>query len=251
MTVDPELLASLRYEDFKDLAKQAGLSQHERIGFPDAYREGHEEAILSDLRLKAFNLDSPGCSVMDIGCGCGALAGHLMEFCRSRQHRLTMVDSEEVLARLPEARHVVLVPGRFPQETATALSGLSGAVDVVLAYSVFHYVVSDANPFDFIDRALELLAPMGQLLVGDIPNLSMRRRFFSSAAGKAYHRAFTDTDTDPEVVFNVLAPMSIDDSVLLAVVSRARSTGFDAYLLPQHPDLPMANRREDLLFRRP
>ena len=251
MTVDPERLASLRYEDFKDLAKEAGLSQHERIGFPDAYREGYEEAILSDLRLKAFNLDTPGRSVVDIGCGCGALAERMMAFCESKRHRLILVDSDEVLARLPEAPHVAMVPGRFHQETAAALSDLFGAVDVVLAYSVFHYVVVDSNPFDFVDRALELLAPMGQLVVGDIPNLSMRRRFFSSAAGKAYHRAFTGTDTDPDVVFNALVPMSIDDSVLLALVSRARSAGYDAYPLPQHPDLPMANRREDLLFRRP
>lgn len=251
MTVDPERLAKLRYADFKVLAQETDLSKHERIGFPDAYREGQEGAILSDLRRKVTNLDGQGCVVVDLGCGCGALAECLIEFCRSRQHRLIMVDSDEVLALLPEAPHVVRVPGRFPQETAEALAGLSRAADVVLAYSVLHYVVIDANPFDFVDRALELLAPQGQLLVGDIPNLSMRRRFFSSDAGKAYHRAFTGTDTDPDVAYNTLVPMMIDDSMVLALLSRARSEGHDAYVLPQHPDLTMANRREDLLFRRP
>jgi hypothetical protein len=38
---------------------------------------------------------------------------------------------------------------------------------------------------------------------------------------------------------------------LLGLVMRARAEGFDAYLLPQRPDLPFANRREDLLCRRP
>jgi 2-polyprenyl-3-methyl-5-hydroxy-6-metoxy-1,4-benzoquinol methylase len=216
MTVDPERLTHLRYEDFKDLARETGLSEHERIGFPDAYREGQEEAILRDLRRKASNLETSGRTVLDVGCGCGALATRLIDYCESKQHRLILVDSEEVFARLPEAPNVLRVPGRFPQETGTALSDFCGKVDVIIAYSVLHYVVIDANPFDFVDRALELLAPQGQLLVGDIPNLSMRRRFFSSASGRAYHRAFTRTDADPEVVFNTLVRDSIDDSVLLA-----------------------------------
>jgi hypothetical protein len=37
---------------------------------------------------------------------------------------------------------------------------------------------------------------------------------------------------------------------LIALVLRARSAGFDAYLVPQPDDLPMANRREDMIIRR-
>lgn len=251
MTVDPERLANLRYEDFRVLATEAGLTEHERIGFPDAYRQDQEEAILCDLRSKASNLETPGRTVLDVGCGCGALAARLIEYCGGENHRLILVDSEEVLSRLPEAPHVVRVPGRFPQESGVGLSGYRGVVDVIIAYSVLQYVVIDANPFDFVDAALGLLAPGGQMIVGDIPNVSMRRRFFSSAAGKAYHRDFTGTDADPEVAFNTLVPESIDDSVLLGLVARARAEGYDAYVIPQSPQLSMANRREDLLFRRP
>ena len=43
----------------------------------------------------------------------------------------------------------------------------------------------------------------------------------------------------------------IDDSILVSLLLRARGQGFDAYLLPQRPTLPMANRREDLLIVRP
>jgi hypothetical protein len=32
---------------------------------------------------------------------------------------------------------------------------------------------------------------------------------------------------------------------------RARNQGFDAYIRAQAPDLPMANRREDILVIRP
>jgi 2-polyprenyl-3-methyl-5-hydroxy-6-metoxy-1,4-benzoquinol methylase len=251
MTVDPSRLARLHYEDFKALASEDGLSPHERIGFPDAYREGMEDAILADLRSKASNLDVPSSAVVDIGCGCGVLAQRLIDYCSEMRHCLVVVDSAEVLAQLPDLPNVRKAAGRFPKETGPALADLCGQADVVIAYSVLHYIVLDANPFDFLDRALALLAPGGELLVGDVPNLSMRRRFFYGAAGQAFHRSFTGTDTDPEVVFNTLVPDRIDDSVVIGLVMRARSAGFDAFVVPQRRDLPMANRREDLLFRRP
>jgi 2-polyprenyl-3-methyl-5-hydroxy-6-metoxy-1,4-benzoquinol methylase len=251
MTVDIDRLANLRYEDFKALASEEGLSPHERIGFTDACREGQEEAILTDIRSKASSLDVAGSTIVDIGCGCGVLARALIDRCLEMKQRLVAIDSAEVLAQLPDLPHLHKVAGRFPQETAAALADLSGRADAIIVYSVLHYVILDANPFDFLDRALALLAPGGQLLVGDVPNTSMRRRFFSSAAGKAFHRSFMATTSDPDVVFNALEPGKIDDSVVLGLVMRARSAGFDGFVLPQRSDLPMANRREDLLFRRP
>ena len=43
----------------------------------------------------------------------------------------------------------------------------------------------------------------------------------------------------------------IDDAILLSLLARARGAGCDAYLVPQSSDLPMANRREDILIRKP
>lgn len=251
MTANPKRLASLRYEDFKALAAEEGLSPHERIGFPDEYREGQEDAILADLTSKASNLAVPASGIVDIGCGCGVLAQRMIDYCTEMKHRLVLVDSSEVLRRLPDSPHVRKAAGRFPDESAPALAELCGHADVVIAYSILHYVVLDSNPFDFLDRALQLLAPGGQLLIGDVPNLSMRRRFFSSEAGRAFHKAFMETDTDPEVSFNTLEPGKIDDAVVLGMLMRARTAGFDAFVVPQRQDLPMSNRREDLLFRRP
>ncbi len=251
MTVDPERLASLRYEDFKVLATEAGLSEHERIGFPDDYREGQEGPILADMRAKLRNLNAQSQTVVDIGCGCGVLSHRLVDYCLERGHRLVLVDSTEVLSRVADSPHVRKVAGCFPGETAKDLSELQGRVDVVIAYSILHYVITESNPFSFLDRALALLAPGGELLIGDVPNVSMRRRFFSSETGRAFHRSFTGTDTVPEVVFNELEPDKIDDGVVFGLLMRGRSAGFDAWIVPQSPDLTMANRREDLIFRRP
>jgi hypothetical protein len=156
-----------------------------------------------------------------------------------------------MLELLPDEAGVVKVPGRFPDECGAWIDRQREQVDVVLAYSMFHYVFAESNPFGFLDRCLELLRPSGELLIGDIPSLSKRKRFFSSAAGIRFHQDFMGTTEVPEVVFNRLEPASIDDAVMISLVLRARTAGFDAYVVPQPDDLPMANRREDILIRRP
>jgi hypothetical protein len=251
MSVPPERFAKLSYDEFKVLARDPELSAHEKIGFPDSYRQGREGAILADWRRKMPALDERGRTVVDIGTGCGLLAHALMAHCARQEHDLVLVDSGEMLEALPDPPRVRKVAGRFPEESAAALSGMLGRADVVIAYSVFHYVFAEANPFDFVDRALDLLKEGGRLLIGDVPNESQRRRFFSSESGRAFHKQFMETDEEPAVEFNRPEPGRIDDAVILGILARCRSAGFDAYVLPQAPDLPMSNRREDILILRP
>jgi hypothetical protein len=40
----------------------------------------------------------------------------------------------------------------------------------------------------------------------------------------------------------------MDDTVIFSLMMRLRKFGCETYLLPQNPDLPMANRREDILI---
>ena len=89
------------------------------------------------------------------------------------------------------------------------------------------------------------------MLIGDIPNVSKRKRFFASDTGIKFHQAFMNTDDLPIVRFNQIEHDQIDDAVVMALLQRARAQGFDAYILPQGPSLPMSNRREDILIIRP
>jgi hypothetical protein len=71
------------------------------------------------------------------------------------------------------------------------------------------------------------------MLIGDIPNRSIRQRFIASEAGIAYHRALTGTGTLPDLEQN------------------GPTRGADAYVFPQALDLPMERCREDILIRLP
>lgn len=241
----------LTFESFRELAVRDGLSRHERVGFPNAYREGRERAIFDDMLAKLRALRRTGRRLLDIGPGCADVPRHLIEHCGKHNHTLHLVDSPEMLAHLPDAAHVSKWPGAFPGETFERMRSDNLQFDAIIAYSVIQYVFAEANLWGFLDSCLALLPDGGELLLGDIPNATMRKRFFASADGLRQHRDYTQGDSPPEVVFNRLESGAIDDSVVMALLARARAAGFHAWVVPQADGLPMANRREDILIRRP
>ena len=166
------------------------------------------------------------------------------------RHSLHLIDSAEMLSLLPDAPFITKTAALYPQ-CPELITKLQGCVDVILCYSVLHYILIDAAFFRFLDISLSLLAPGGQFLIGDIPNISKRKRFFASDSGKQFHRNFMKTSEDPKIEFNKVEHDQIDDSVIFSLLQRARLQGFDAYIIPQGNDLPMANRREDILIERP
>jgi hypothetical protein len=242
---------NLDFDAFRALAGDPSLSRHEKVGFPDNYRQGKEEAIFRDVVAKLGSLQRHGARVIEVGPGCSQLPVMLAGRCAELGNELIWVDSAEMLALLPDAAHVRKLPGRFPQAVFPELHRLAGGVDAIIAYSVVQYVFAEGNVFQFLDTCLALLASGGELLLGDVPNQTMRKRFFASPAGIATHKRYTGRDELPEVQFNRLEPGQIDDGVVLALLARARAQGFHAWVLPQSSDLPMANRREDILIRKP
>ena len=238
------------FNAFKSLAKSNALSKYEKIGFPDHYRAGREAQIFDDILAKLPALNQDQRRVVDIGPGCSDLPQMLLNHCSERNHLLWLIDNEEMLALLPENKNVTKVAARFP-ECDALVSDLAGSVDVVICYSVMHYVILDVPFFRFLDRAMSLLAPGGRLLLGDLPNISMRKRFLESSSGQRFHKSYMQTTEPPVITYNVLEPDNIDDSVITSILLRARGQGFHSYVMPQPADLPMANRREDILIERP
>lgn len=240
----------LTFDDFRDLAQDSSLSFHEKVGFPDSYRDGMEETIFSDICKKLPILNTTGKTLLDIGPGCSLLSQRVIDACRHQGHRLILVDSAEMLAHLPDESFIEKYYGRYP-EIPGLIDSLLGQVDMILTYSVIQYVFAESNVWSFLDESLRLLKDDGQMLIGDVPNVAMRKRFFASESGQVCHRQFTGRDESLEVNFNQLEPGKIDDSVVLAILARARAAGYHAWVIPQADPLPMANRREDILIRKP
>lgn len=239
----------LSFDDFRKMASDNSLSCYEKIGFPNSYRQDKEQMIFEDISSKLSLLHESNKVVLDIGPGCSELPHMLVELCRARNHHLIFIDSEEMLSHLPDETFIEKISGYYPN--CLDKEKHKNRVDVILGYSIFHYIFSESNIYNFLDTSLYLMAEGGQMLIGDIPNISKRKRFFSSQNGVKFHQAFTDSLELPDVKFNQIDFNKIDDSVIMSLVARARNQGFDAYTLPQPDRLPMSNRREDILITRP
>ena len=176
---DHQRLATIGFDDFRAMARDPSLTPYEKIGADARYRQGHEEAIFADILARLPALSVPGTRVLDIGPGCSDLPRMLIAKCAGLGNPVALVDSAEMLALLPDGDGIDKVAARFP-DCDDFCRSRAGRFDVVLVYSVFHYVFMEGNPWKFLDQAMLLLAPGGSLLVGDVPNVSKRKRFFAS-----------------------------------------------------------------------
>lgn len=246
----PTVIEASTFDDFRRMARDDSLSPHEKVGFPDWCRQGAEEAIFEDIVSKLPALREDNRRILDIGPGCSGLPRLLLDLCARHGHESVFVDSPEMLDQLPDPPYLTKVPGAFPAVELPA--GSEECFDAILVYSVIQYVHAEANVSAFLDRSLELLAHGGRLLIGDIPNASKRERFLSSPAGIEFHKRFMQTDEPPDLsALDDAGARTIDDGVILGLLGRARDAGFDAYVVPLGPGLPLANRREDILVVRP
>lgn len=211
-----------------------------------------EALIAPDVAAK-LALDGEA-RLLDIGCGPGNLVIPLAPKVKS----VTALDHPDILRkyadrlRLP---NVTLLPGVFPQVKP------EGTYDRILCYSVLHYMADMAEARAFLAAAAALLAPQGRLLMGDMPALGKKARFLASDAGKAFDAAWRARSAAmPQMAQEAEAGALLrqaqmiggfDDSQFAVLVADMQALGCHAYVLPQPPDLPFGNTRDDLLVIRP
>jgi hypothetical protein len=245
---DIERFRELDFEDFRRLAQEPGISRNQRIGFPDSYRDGYADHILDDICNKLPPLKTKNATIIDIGPGCSELSEKLIDLCARQGHRLFLVDSIEMLDLLPNTPFITKVPGKFPNNLAELISLIPDGCDALLCYSVFHYMIQDFG-IDTISKSVAtLLNESGCALLGDIPNISKRKRFFSTAEGRASHREFTGREELPTELLSENEEGKITDQTLTELITAFHEHGVKAEVTEQSPLLPMANRREDLLI---
>jgi len=248
--VDPSQVNT--FEGFKKLAARTDISKFEKIGFPDSYRDGHENAICEDIVEKLLLRIKKNQALLDIGSGCSGLPGHLLNIAQENSHSLTLLDSEEMHLNLPGVirSETKQINARFP-DCRDFIDEHQNSFDSIICYSVIQYAFIESSIFRFLDSMLTLLSPGGRILIGDIPNISMKKRFLDSPVGRAFHENNFGEIAEVDIEWNMINFDKMDDSVIMALIMRARAAGFHAYLMPQAGNLPLSNRREDVLIVKP
>lgn len=229
----------------------APLSWTSRAGRYRCQADGEKRAVLDIVSKLAL---SPTDALLDIGCGLGNLTIPLSFLsgttaCVDHQSIL-----EELRRRVPLEK-LQLIPGSFLDVE------VKGTFDKVLTYGVVLCLSNEDEVLRFIDKAAALVAPGGRLLVGDLPNLDLKTRFMNSERGRRFQAEWDaqvgDPETQKELEWakkNLPAPnatVQFNDAFVARLLERYRGKGFNAWLLPQPPDLAFGNTREDLLIERP
>ena len=192
------------FDDFRSLAKTADLDRSVKSGDPTNLREGSHARIVEDIVRKIPALQRPGSLILDIGPGCGEVPFILIDHCTQMQQKLLLSDSVEVLDNLPNRPNIVKLPGHFPDQSEEWFGKYSRKIDGIIIYSVIHYVLPGYDIFGFFDRALHLLKEGGVLLIGDVPNVSKRRRFLASEKDSRIPQAIYEHDGESEGAFQHL-----------------------------------------------
>ena len=159
--------ANLNFDDFRRLAEADSLSPYERIGFPNSYRQGKEGFIFEDICSKLRGLQGTGKNVLDIGPGCSELPLMLIELCRTNGHSLTLVDSSEMLSRLPDDPAVRKIAAYYPR-CDQLFAEYAGRMDVILTYSVLHYIFAEIKRLKQLVEQQFLRIQFRNLFQGDI-----------------------------------------------------------------------------------
>jgi 2-polyprenyl-3-methyl-5-hydroxy-6-metoxy-1,4-benzoquinol methylase len=214
-----------------------------------------QKRIVADVAAK---LDlQPEDRLLEIGCGIGMLLVPLSFLVE----QATGIDHRSCVQRLQRSfcgENLRLVAGNFLDAKVRVQERGALGFDKILCYSVLHYLSDEDEVFAVLDRALGLLEPGGRVLLGDLPNESLKERFLSSPAGRAFTKSWKKAQAkeraengpelglpeDPRLVH-------FDDALVLKICADCRRRGFDAYILPQQGDLPFGHTREDLLIVRP
>lgn len=207
-----------------------------------------EKLVIRDVVEKLR--PEPSSRLLEIGCGPGLLLIPLTLMCQAS----TGIDHPEVVKKLHSRfsdPKFSTVPGNFLD------LDIEGEFDRILIYSVLNCLGNRDEAVEFVDKAVGLLAPGGLLLIGDVPNKDLKDRFLKSPAGQTFQAEWEKTSADymrryKETVVPLLEPDTefaiFTDQLVLELLQRYRSAGYHSYVLPQSPELPFGNTREDILI---
>ena len=226
-------------EKLKDTLQVAGRLPTQR---------NSERLIVRDIikKLKISPLDN----CLDIGCNVGNILIPLSFMVNS----ITGIDNASCVTRLQQrydGDNIILVKGDFMDHDFHDQS-----FDKIIIYSVLHYLGKDeVEPF--IKKALSVLAPGGCMILGDIPNISLKQRFCESEYGIKFQKEWellnknTQYEKADITSRQDLDLAIFDDQRIISILTFIRGLGFNAFVLPQNHDLPFGNTREDIVIERP
>lgn len=240
-------MTSQSFDAYGRLALSKHLTPTEKSGRYAIQGESERRILLDVIYKLEISSDD---ILMDIGCGTGLLIVPLSYLVQ----KVTGLDHPSVVANLsashPKLGGDLVGANFFEWESSRRFTK-------VLSYGVINYVSNLSDARKFVLKAAGLLEFGGRLLIGDIPNSDRKRRFLNSETGRRFSEEWTrkmkSSGPAPSSIDQISMGDSLqfDDAAVLDLLSTLRDSGYDAFVVPQPPDLPFGHTREDILVHRP
>ncbi len=212
-----------------------------------------EKYILLDIIEKL--IIKPDDTCLDIGCGVGNILiplSFLVKKITGIDHNLVI---EKLKTRFTDSNDIEVISGNFID------LDLKNTYTKIIVYSVLHCLEDENEVIKFIDKTISLLSPGGNILFGDIPNESKKKRFLSTAYGSNFLKEWSKIlhkyeETHHSEILNLQKLeddnklVKFNDEFVIKIVSFLRNKGYHAYIIPQSPGLPFYHTREDILVEK-
>lgn len=228
------------FEYFAELSK-TNLSYAQKSG-RYLIQKNQEKKIPRDIIIK-MNLNNKD-EFLEIGCGLGNLILPLSK----RVRNATGIDHPIItrkFAKRNKSKKINLISGNFLKLK------VKKKFDKILIYGVVHCLKNQKELNNFISKSLRLLKKNGIILIGDIPNIDMKKRFLNSVRGKKFENNWKKIKKK-ELNFNFKEfnnLIKFNDKLILKLMNDLRKKGLNAFLIPQNKELPFSNTREDILIK--
>ncbi len=205
-------------------------------------RKIHREVI---SKLNIINKDK----CLDVGCNVGA---NLIPISKKVKHitGIDQINCIEILRNKIKSKNVTLISGNFLDHDFK-----KNKYDKIIIYSVLHVLKNKKEAYFAINKALKLLNPGGKILIGDLPNISLKNKFTSSKSGKLFLKNWNknkktkkDIEAQNMLVKDPNCNLIINDLFIINLVSYLRKKGLSVFILPQNKDLPFGHTREDIVI---
>tara|TARA_B100000029_G_scaffold362937_1_gene355965 strand:- start:483 stop:1223 length:741 start_codon:yes stop_codon:yes gene_type:complete len=146
------------------------------------YWKKFEKKIILDI-VKKLSINEED-KLLDVGCNVGNQLIPL-SFIAKEVYGLDHVKCiKKLKLRFPEIPSRNLISGNFLNLK------IKKKFTKVLSYSVLQYLENKKEVFKFSDKILQILEKNGVAMLGDIPNKSMEKKFYSSRKGKVWLKNF-------------------------------------------------------------
>ena len=213
------------------------------------FQKKEEKKIINEI-TKILELNKSD-KIIDIGCGTGDVVIPLSRKVKS----ITAVDYPKIIDLLKKRSDKQRVKNmKFISSDMLKLK-TKKKFNKVLAYSLIHYMKDKNQLKKFIKKLLDLTSSNGIILIGEIPNISMKKRFLKSKIRKEINKKFLHNLNKLKQKytsqFNYNEKfIQIYDKEIRFMINYCNQIGVDAYVLPIKKGLPFSYTRVNLLIKK-